>query len=93
MVTAAPAFAGVLVEPVDESQRVVLVGNTRGEAMPDVGEDQMSRPSPYDQGAVDDALPMIGLQLQLKMAPTAPKPPRRSPTNYRRAIRRSSISG
>jgi subtilase family serine protease len=48
----------VIVQAIDENQRVVLLGNTRGEAGPK-----------FDAGRVTDSLPMKGLQLQLKMTP------------------------
>lgn len=57
-----PAFAQsvrLIVDPIDENRRVVLAGNTRGEA---------SRPE-FDRGPVDDAFPMNGMQLLLRRSP------------------------
>ena len=53
--------AGVplIVEAFDESKRVTLRGNTRPEAV---------RPE-FDRGAVDDAFPLNGMQLQLRRPP------------------------
>jgi subtilase family serine protease len=47
--------APVIVEPIDESKRVVLPGNTRGEVRPE-----------FDRGAVSDSFPLNGMQLQLR---------------------------
>jgi hypothetical protein len=49
----------LIVGPVNESQRIVLQGNTRPEAL---------RPE-FDRGAVDDSFPLNGIQLQLKRSP------------------------
>ena len=57
-----PAFAQsvrLIVDPIDENRRVVLAGNTRGEA---------SRPE-FDRGRVDDAFPLNGMQLLLRRSP------------------------
>jgi subtilase family serine protease len=57
-----PAFAQsvrLIVDPIDENLRVVLAGNTRGEA---------SRPE-FDRGPVDDAFPMNRMQLLLRRSP------------------------
>lgn len=47
-----------IVEPIDESKRIVLSGNTRGEVRPE-----------FDRGAVDDSFPMNGMTLQLRPSP------------------------
>jgi|HubBroStandDraft_1064217.scaffolds.fasta_scaffold02173_7 subtilase family serine protease len=57
-----PAFAQsvrLIVDPIDENRRVVLTGNTRGEA---------SRPE-FDRGPVDAAFPLNGMQLLLRRSP------------------------
>jgi subtilase family serine protease len=48
----------LVVEPIDESRRVVLPGNTRSEVRPE-----------FDRGAVDDALLLNGMQLVLRRSP------------------------
>ena len=61
LLTCGPAFGQSvppIVEPIDENQRVVLAGNTRGEAQPE-----------FDRGPVDDAFPMNGMQLPLRRSP------------------------
>src|SRR5271165_892892 len=66
----APAFARasqgpsrhsvpLIVEPIDESNRIVLPGNTRPE---------VRRPE-FDRGAVNDSFPLNGMQLQLRRSP------------------------
>ena len=58
----APAAFGqtvpLILAPVDESQRVVLRGNTRPETIP-----------ANDRGAVDDSFPLNGIELLLKRSP------------------------
>jgi subtilase family serine protease len=49
----------LIFEPIDESKRIVLPGNTRGEVW---------RPE-FDRGAVDDSFPLNGMQLQLRRSP------------------------
>jgi len=51
-----PRAVPLIVDPVDESRRVVLEGNTRGEA----------RWPEFDRGPVDDSFPLNGMQLLLK---------------------------
>jgi subtilase family serine protease len=61
MIAAQSAFARsvpLIVDPIDESRRVVLAGNTRGEARPE-----------FDRGPVDDAFPLNGMQLLLRRSP------------------------
>ena len=48
----------LITQPVNESQRVVLRGNTRPEAT-----------SANDRGAVDDSFPLNGIELLLKRSP------------------------
>jgi subtilase family serine protease len=48
----------VIIDPIDESNRTVLSGNTRGEMRPE-----------FDRGPVDDSFPMNGMQLQLRRSP------------------------
>lgn len=48
----------VIVAPIDETKRVVLAGNTRGEVRPE-----------FDQGPVEDSFPLNGMQLQLRRSP------------------------
>jgi hypothetical protein len=54
-----PHAVPLIVEPIDESKRVVLPGNTRGEAR---------RPE-LDRGPLDDSFPLNGMQLQLRRSP------------------------
>jgi subtilase family serine protease len=49
----------IIVDPIDDSNRVVLPGNTRPE---------VRRPE-FDRGRVDDLFPLNGMQLQLKRSP------------------------
>jgi len=49
------AARALIVDPIDESNRIVLAGNTRAEVRPE-----------FDRGAVEDSLPLNGLQLQLR---------------------------
>jgi subtilase family serine protease len=49
----------LIVAFIDETQRMVLRGNTRPEAVR----------AEFDRGAVDDSFPLNGMQLQLKRAP------------------------
>lgn len=49
----------LIVEPIDESRRIVLPGNTR----PEVSRRDL------DRGPVDDSFPLDGMQLQLKRSP------------------------
>jgi hypothetical protein len=51
--------APIIVDPIDESNRVVLPGNTRPEV----------RRRDFDRGSVDDSFPLNGMQLQLKRSP------------------------
>ncbi|MGA2593986.1 MAG: protease pro-enzyme activation domain-containing protein [Bryobacteraceae bacterium] len=53
-----PRAVPLIVEPIDESRRVVLTGNTRGEARAE-----------FDRGPVDDAFPLNGMQLLLRRSP------------------------
>ncbi|MFZ0761005.1 MAG: S53 family peptidase [Candidatus Sulfotelmatobacter sp.] len=50
--------APLIVEPIDESKRIVLPGSTRGEVRPE-----------FDRGPVDDLFPLNGIQLQLRRPP------------------------
>jgi subtilase family serine protease len=50
--------APLVVEPVDETRRIVLSGNTRGEVRPE-----------FDRGPVDDSFPLNGIQMQLRRSP------------------------
>jgi len=62
LLVAPNAFAAssfpLIVDPVDESQRIALSGNTSGEVRPE-----------FDRGPVDDAFPLNGIQLQLRRSP------------------------
>lgn len=49
----------IIVDPIDESDRVVLPGNTRPEV----------RRRDFDRGQVDDSFPLDGMQLQLRRSP------------------------
>jgi subtilase family serine protease len=49
----------LIVEPIDESNRIALPGNTRPEV----------RRRDFDRGPVDDSFPLDGMQLQLKRSP------------------------
>ena len=69
--------------PFDENRRVVLAGNTRGEA---------SRLE-FDRGPVDDAFPMNGMQLLLRGRQSASRPPKRWPTISIAPVRPTFISG
>jgi subtilase family serine protease len=51
--------APLIVEPIDESNRIVLPGNTRPEV----------RRRDFDRGPLDDSFPLDGMQLQLKRSP------------------------
>ncbi len=53
------SHSALIVEAVDESNRIMLKGNTRPEAI---------RPE-FDRGAVDDAFRLDGMQLQLRRSP------------------------
>lgn len=60
----APSFAQtppatpLVTAPVDETQRVVLAGNTRAEVQP-----------AFDRGPVPDSYPIDGIELQLRLSP------------------------
>jgi subtilase family serine protease len=48
----------LVVKPIDESRRILLPGNTRGEVRPE-----------FDRGPVEDSFPLNGIQLQLRRSP------------------------
>ena len=47
----------LIVDPIDDSKRIVLPGNARGEVRE------------FDRGPVDDSFPLNGMQLQLRRSP------------------------
>lgn len=52
----------LIVAPIDEANRVVLAGNTRGEVRPE-----------FDRGPIEDSFPLNGMQLQLRRSPEREK--------------------